>query len=119
MEFHKKIKEKKEKEIINIKEIKQKKRYIQNDISSNIQNLKQCDTKKIYVRKMDMDKNDNNNYQDKNELYFHQTDSSLKDDLNSKTDNKIKEYDFYRRLPKACNLLLLFYSFCVIIVSRW
>ena len=47
-----------------------------------------------------MDKNDNNNYQDKNELYFHQTDSSLKDDLNSKTDNKIKEYDFYRRLPK-------------------
>ena len=99
MEFHKKIKQKKEKEIINIKGIRQKKRYIQNNISSNVPNIKQSDSKKIYVWKKDMNKNDNNDYQDKNELFFNQIDSSLKDDINSKTDNKIKEYDFYRRLP--------------------
>jgi len=51
MEFHKKIKQKKEKEIINIKGIRQKKRYIQNNISSNVPNIKQSDSKKYMYGK--------------------------------------------------------------------
>ena len=101
MEFHKRIKEKKEKEVINIKRINQKERLIENQAQSQIRNIKQIHTKKLFLSEKSKIKRDINNILDGNEVFFQQMDSSLKEGLDKKnnTDKNIIIYDYFQRIP--------------------
>ena len=99
MEFHKKIQEKKEKEIINIKRIKPNMPIIENQMQYNIPNVKQYQTKKLILSEKEKIKTDINNILDGNEVFCQQMDSSI--GLNSRinTDNNINTNEYFQRIP--------------------
>ena len=70
MEFHRRIKEKKEKEIINIRQIKPKVRLVENQPQYKIYNIKQYPTKKLFLSEKDYIKRDINQVLEGNDLYF-------------------------------------------------
>ena len=70
MEFHRRIKEKKEKEIINIRQIKPKVRIVENQPQYKIYNIKQYPTKKLFLSEKDYIKRDINQVLEGNDLYF-------------------------------------------------
>ena len=100
MEFHKRIKEKnerEEREIINIRQIKPKVRLIESQPQYKMYNIKHYPTKKLFLSEKDYIKRDINQVLDRNDLYFQQIDSSLKDGSNS--DKKIIRYEYFRGMP--------------------
>ena len=94
MEFRKRKKEKESNEIISIKHIKPKTRFIHTKTSSDIPNIKQCNT--FFMSGKNYNKKGINRFQDKNDLFFQQMNSSLKEDINQKLNNNNITYNYYK-----------------------
>ena len=95
MEFHKKTKEKKGKEIINLKSIRPKAMIIQNNTPTNISNMTRYQKQKFFLTERGKKKVLDNYDQDQNEFFFQRVDTSLKNELNTKAHNNINEYEYY------------------------
>ena len=97
MEFRKKKKEKASHEIINIKRIKPKTRFIQTQTSEDIPNIKQYQT--FFLSGKNYNKNQINRFENKNDLFFQKMDSSLKEEINQKRNNNITFNYYYKKYP--------------------